>query len=177
MKVDMLVDAGPSHPSQVCAKIEPLRLAYFSKGADHLGSRCHDVGVFFLRKIFKIGSVLVRNNHQVPAIVRIPIHHDKTMFFSHNDKICGVGSFLDEAAKQALFVLLFFSFKRSDVLRSPRRKHSFHDKSFIVVESKYKGKRHKYKPIYVFLAKRSSLAAIIHKPRLQPFSRSSPRPQ
>jgi len=116
----MMLDTSAGRPSDICAKIEPVRLGGFRQRVDTFRSGIHDFTVLFCSQITNPRNVPVGHDHRMAAIVRKEIQDNIAMFASPNHEILVVPIFSRNSTEETLLGLLLFLLERINIRRAPR---------------------------------------------------------
>lgn len=88
--VKVLGDTGARYPAQIETDVESIRLHDGGEDANAAPRHEHEIRQFGLVEVFKIGCFLVRNDHNVPSVVRETIEQYETVSIAMNHKILHV---------------------------------------------------------------------------------------
>lgn len=108
MEVDMLVNTGTCNSAQIRAEVESLRFHRLIERAHHIGGCAQDINIFFLREGAHFGRVCVWYDEKVAAVIRVEIHHHKTVGPADENEIAGIIPLAGRFTEEALVIILPF---------------------------------------------------------------------
>jgi hypothetical protein len=100
VKMNVLVDASSGNPPQIRSEIETMRSAYLAEGLRRHRGCLHRFEVYSIREQFKFGSVFVRNDHQMTAVVGEQIHDDEAVLATPDNEVLFITAFFRDPAKE-----------------------------------------------------------------------------
>lgn len=128
MEMNVLINSCTCGSAQICPEVKSLRLGDFFKRVNTFSCHHHNLTMLFAGKFCKAGCVQVWYDHQMPTVIRISVHDNKTELsppYNEIFHICFFSVFFSYPAKKASARMLFFA-KSFDICRTPGGKKMFH---------------------------------------------------
>src|SRR6516165_6673102 len=124
--MQMLQDSGSSYFAKIDSDVKSMSLHHAAEGVLATPGKLKQIGQLLIQKAAEILNLFIRNYHEMPASIRIPVQQGKACAGPRNHVVSLVIAGLSDLRKQAIGL---HRLGGEDVLDAPGRMQRFHYKT------------------------------------------------